>query len=158
MFLKKFLTLKSSMLSGKTYGFTLIELLVVVAIIGLLATVVSNAVGASRISARDARRLQNIRQIKTGMDLYFTNGGGYPPASLFVSGTQLLCDTTPIMIIPSDPVPSSVYTYTETGGIVPGCGRPDLTLGYLVQFTLEKDGITYTMNEDGQFNPSVPEL
>lgn len=59
-------------------GFTLIELLVVVAIIGMLSSVVLAALDAARASARDARRQQDIKQIQTAMELYYSANGSYP--------------------------------------------------------------------------------
>lgn len=58
-------------------GFTLIEMLVVVAIIGLLASVVVVGLGSSRTKARDSKRIADIHQLQTLMELNYTNSGGY---------------------------------------------------------------------------------
>lgn len=59
-------------------GFTLIELLVVIAIIGLLSTVVLASLDAARANARDSARKQDLRQIQTAFELYYTDSGQYP--------------------------------------------------------------------------------
>lgn len=62
----------------KNKGFTLIELLVVIAIIGILSAVVLVSLNSARQKSRDARRLSDIRQIQTAMELYYNDNGAYP--------------------------------------------------------------------------------
>lgn len=62
----------------KDLGFTLIELLVVIAIISLLSSVVLASLSGARSSARDARRLQDMKQIQTALEMYYNNNGQYP--------------------------------------------------------------------------------
>ncbi len=62
-------------------GFTLIELLVVIAIIGLLASVVLLSLNSARAKSRDAKRLADVRQIASAMELYFNDSGAYPAAT-----------------------------------------------------------------------------
>ena len=59
-------------------GFTLIELLVVIAIIGLLASVVLLALNSARAKSRDAKRLADVRQIASALELYFNDKSAYP--------------------------------------------------------------------------------
>ncbi|MFA5184657.1 MAG: prepilin-type N-terminal cleavage/methylation domain-containing protein [Patescibacteria group bacterium] len=60
-------------------GFTLIELLVVIAIIGLLSTLSILALNSSRSRARDAKRVHDMRQLATALEVYFDKYGHYPP-------------------------------------------------------------------------------
>jgi type II secretion system protein G len=62
----------------KSSGFTLVELLVVIAIIGLLSSVVLVSLNNSRAKARDARRITDLKQIQTALELYYDTSGQYP--------------------------------------------------------------------------------
>ncbi len=59
-------------------GLTLIEVLVVIAIIGILAAVISvNAVESGKIS-RDAKRQADLRMLQSAVELYKNKNGQYP--------------------------------------------------------------------------------
>ena len=55
-------------------GFTLIELLVVIAIIGLLSSLAMVNLNSARAKARDARRLSDIKQLSTILEIQATEG------------------------------------------------------------------------------------
>ena len=67
-------------------GFTLIELLVVIAIIGLLATLSVVALNNARERARDSRRVSDIKQIQTALELHFNENNHYPATDSITSG------------------------------------------------------------------------
>lgn len=70
----------------KSKGFTLIELLVVISIIGLLASVVLVSLNGARIKARDARRIADLKQITTALELYASDNGYYPSTGSVAGG------------------------------------------------------------------------
>lgn len=69
-------------------GFTLIELLVVIAIIGFLASAVLAGMNDAKASARDAKRMLELKQIETALTMYKNKTGAYP--STANSGTGSL--------------------------------------------------------------------
>lgn len=109
-------------------GFTLIELLVVVAIIGLLSTLAVVALGSARLRARDSKRLSDLKQVQTALELYYTDNNAYPTAATAVtlgngsyqclnsSGWAAAGCANPYMgLVPRDPG-SNNYQYTSANG------------------------------------------
>jgi type II secretion system protein G len=102
-------------------GFTLIELLVVVAIIGMLSSVVLSSLNTARGNARDARRLADMKQIRTALELFHNEYGRYPdsteglPSGGETIGTGGAIDTALqpfINPVPKDPLhDGSTYYY-----------------------------------------------
>ncbi|MBU0721873.1 type II secretion system GspH family protein [Patescibacteria group bacterium] len=114
----------------KQRGFTLIELLVVIAIIGLLATLAVVALNNARMKSRDAKRISDVKQIQTALELYFNDQSSYPVTAT-ISGTCLsstngfaaaCAGTTYMSIVPTASVPvdtgctaaQNTYTYVST--------------------------------------------
>lgn len=104
----------------KQKGFTLIELLVVIAIIGLLSTLAVVALNNARAKSRDARRISDIKQIQTALELYYNDAGEYPSsinAPISYSGTAYMA-TTPTNPTPVNDGPclaGQSYAYTQDG-------------------------------------------
>jgi prepilin-type N-terminal cleavage/methylation domain-containing protein len=146
----------------KSKGFTLIELLVVVAIIGILATVVLSSLSSARESARDAKRLNDVKTIQTALEMYANdNGGRYPiPMTMWAgSHTDSWANLESILgtTLPVDPLNSSdgdkaaavdgeyVYSYFARNHGWLCRGR-----AYMIVFNLEgkkgdgdNDGVTF---------------
>ncbi len=76
-------------------GFTLIELLVVIAIIALLSTIAGVALNSARQKGRDAKRVADIRQIQTALELGFDSALDFPghatSVALGATGFGKLC-------------------------------------------------------------------
>ncbi|NCB21105.1 MAG: prepilin-type N-terminal cleavage/methylation domain-containing protein [Clostridia bacterium] len=113
-------------MKNKSKGFTLIELLVVIAIIGILSTLSVVALNSARARARDAKRISDIRQVQTALEMYHSENNDYPPTPTSVglpaelaSGTTPLLNSLPKAPLPADSACSSantyVYTYTNQG-------------------------------------------
>jgi len=77
-------------------GFTLIEMLVSISIIALLSSVILTAVNSARKNARDSKRISSIRELQTGLELFYTTYGYYPISdeqSGLEAGTGIFWDT-----------------------------------------------------------------
>ncbi len=71
----------------KKRGFTLIELLVVIAIIGILATLAVVALQQARSRARDSKRVADMKQLQTALELFFNENSRYPTTDEWNSGS-----------------------------------------------------------------------
>lgn len=102
-------------------AFTLIELLVVIAIIGLLSTISIISLNQARSKARDARRVADMHQLVTAINMYYSVHGEYPPISGdYVAGVDkstvanfmgILIDEDLISSSPKDPWNNKNYFY-----------------------------------------------
>lgn len=114
-------------------AFTLIELLIVIAIIGLLSTLSILALNSARARARDARRVSDVKQSKTALEMYYNENDTYPGAL-----SQLTTTSPPLMrVLPVAPTPvdgscttaQNTYTYALQSGSS-GSGSASYTLTY----------------------------
>ena len=106
----------------KQRGFTLIELLVVIAIIGLLSTLAVVALNNARMKSRDAKRISDVKQVQTALELYYNDANLYPTAL----GTSIVSGSVTYMAaVPTNPSPRTDgspacadvdYAYTQTSG------------------------------------------
>ena len=121
-------------------GFTLIELLVVIAIIGLLSTLAVIALGSAREDARDLKRLSDVKQVQSALELYYVDNNAYPTEAVAITlgspSASCLNDdgfTTAGCAEPlykeqvqADPLSGQNYTYESEDGT-----------SYTINFTLE---------------------
>ena len=87
-------------------GFTLIELLVVVVIIGVLSAWAIYALSNARVKSRDAKRVADMRQLVSALDLYYNDSGIYP-TSVNPGNSLTYGSTTYLAVVPSNPTPNN---------------------------------------------------
>ena len=121
----------------KKQGFTLIELLVVIAIIGLLSTLAVVALNNARQKARDAKRVSDIKQIQTALELYFNDASAYPTTitePISYSGTAYMAAT------PTNPSPVNdgdcPSTWVDKNGFAYDYSQDDSGASYTITFCL----------------------
>ena len=109
------------MKNNKKQAFTLIELLVVIAIIGILATLAVVSLQNARARARDSKRIADVKQMQTALELYFNDWNAYP--STVTPGGSISSGTTYMATVPTAPTPndgscstaSNTYIYAVVG-------------------------------------------
>ena len=130
----------------KQKGFTLIELLVVIAIIGLLSTLAVVALNNARQKSRDAKRVADVKQMQTALEIYYNDCGGYVTmAPGDASGMTAVgaCNGVTfgdfMALVPENPAPNddgsctadTEYQYAScTGGTCDGSGNASYIITY----------------------------
>ncbi len=136
------------MMNMNKKGFTLIELLVVIAIIGLLSTLAVVALGNAREKSRDAKRLSDLKQLQTALELYYTDQTAYPAGDNVTLGAGNFvclgsggfgaagCAGAYMGQVPADPLATQDYVYT--------LGNNTYTITATLETTMNglSDGIT----------------
>lgn len=98
----------------RSSGFTLIELLVVVTIIGILSSVGFAIYTSTQITARDAKRKQDLKAIATSLEVYHQYHNLYPAASVNSDSSvnwPNLINSNYIIVMPVDPLNTGTHTY-----------------------------------------------
>lgn len=124
-------------------GFTLIELLVVISIISLLSSVVFSSLGSARLRAKNIASIQQLKQIQTALEIYYTNHGQYPPSQSSPGwGPSLGMWTVECSVNPSISNPSGfLIPEIVADGLYSGVKNPSLDCSGGAY-----DGLTYGSN------------
>ncbi len=144
---------------NKQRGFTLIEMVVVIAVMGILMGLAFQGFTTIQANARDTRRVSDLRNVQTQLELYFARCGHYPTtsacgslsqpatgaalspwATLVGNSTTNLGLVTQPGEVPNDPIAVQSYQYAF---------GPN-GLSYIVAATMERRGpnraVTGTIN------------
>ncbi len=108
------------MQNSSSRGFTLIELLTVIAILSILAALIFGNFVTTIKKARDNRRKQDLSQVKTALELYFSDIGLYPTTHPTLEGglpwgsslTNSIGTKTYMKKLPQEPSKNSGYNYS----------------------------------------------
>ncbi len=111
---------------GGTSGFTLIEILIVVAIISILASIVLVGIGPTEQLGRDARRISDLHEVQTALELYYAKCGYYPGGAVdgnshctgiqqigyATLATNIVASNLGVQSMPNDPQSGKKYYYS----------------------------------------------
>ncbi|KND48516.1 MAG: hypothetical protein AB200_02195 [Parcubacteria bacterium C7867-005] len=160
-------------------GFTLIELMVVISIISLLTSVSLSALNVAKMRSRDARRIEDFKQIQLALELYRDDFGYYPGSNCgwdcngyrysYISGVStsawdaLANDLLPyIKVLPKDPINAACTPWTIAGAChsytYGNVGRNNNPHGYDLTARLEDPNSPYRCGVKGYrfyFNDST---
>lgn len=102
---------------SERHGFTLIELLIVVAIIGILAAIISIVYVGAQEKSRDSKRKADLQSVASALTLFYNDKKGYiarggtiddvvdgPRSAFPVNGLIQLSEQGYLSFIPSDPL------------------------------------------------------
>ncbi|MFH1956704.1 MAG: prepilin-type N-terminal cleavage/methylation domain-containing protein [Patescibacteria group bacterium] len=126
----------------KNKGFTIIELMVVVAIIGILAALITISFSDAKAKSRDSRRMEDLKSISNALNLYYSQNHRFPDtggSDVELDGTVVNDSVSPELVannsMPApirDPLsPGTDYVYNSPSG----------GLDYTITFCLETNSI-----------------
>ena len=137
-------------------GFTLIEMLIVVAVIGILSSVLLNALGPAKDKAKDARIIQEVNQVRalaeTLYDGTYKNLETLPKAEIQNINLKSLADDITLQggqLVIRKPSLNSYITYSKLNVMVGTADVPQINY-YCVDAT-GRSG--YTINDQALTNP-----
>lgn len=108
-------------------GFTFIELMLVIAIMGILAVLITGNYVTSLKRGRDARRKGDLEQIQRALEMYYEDKTAYPLTAHFSFGDRFYDDSDRsgsydankdqlyMDSVPNDPLNSQTYGYSSDG-------------------------------------------
>ncbi|PIR96552.1 MAG: hypothetical protein COT92_00460, partial [Candidatus Doudnabacteria bacterium CG10_big_fil_rev_8_21_14_0_10_42_18] len=112
---------------------------VVIAIIGLLASVVLLALNSARAKSRDAKRLADMRQIASAMELFFNDRSSYPTTGIVNGAPMTTANMTTAGLVPSyiGSIPDAPQPYDT-----PGCSSQTENA---YKYSVFNSGASYTI-------------
>jgi prepilin-type N-terminal cleavage/methylation domain-containing protein len=126
-------------------GFTLIEILVAATIIAILSVI--GVVSYTRINmrSRDAKRISDLEQVRSALEMYRTDKGFYPGSSTefnpLSTDLAVLVSSDPAYMpaIPTDPKSTSTTTIPYYYSPLVPMGTPTRYYGYCICAKLENN-------------------
>jgi prepilin-type N-terminal cleavage/methylation domain-containing protein len=101
-------------------GYSLVEMLIVIAVIGILAVVVTVNLKKMSGKARDVKRFTDISTVRKALELYNFQYNDYPETDSFQVGHTLMVDNRRLIKFPSNPwgadgpcLPNTQYQYVK---------------------------------------------
>jgi len=104
----------------KFRGFTLVEILIVIAILGILLGIVFVSFSGARASARDAVRMNDLRNLEKILEVYKISHNRYPTSSVdfLIAGYAWGSSWENYGVLPKDPLsPRQDYVYVSDDGL-----------------------------------------
>lgn len=118
-------------------AFTLLEIMIVIAIMGILATLISGNLINSMKRGRDAKRKEDLHQIQKALEMYYEDNSAYPVTLTFGSALthpDASLNRIYMQKLPTDP--SSNYSYKYFGDMLSGSAKVN---AYRLYSALEND-------------------
>lgn len=138
-------------------GFTLVEMLMVVFVIAILAGMILPRLTQAPVRARDARRISDLHNIQSMLELYFSIYAAYPLASgnnaqgggTWEDFANVLKNSIKTSRVPDDPKPGSHYFYCVPSDASESSPPQDYILGAVLETPSPADDPNLKNDIDG---------
>ncbi len=141
------------MKSVQKLGYTIIELLVVIGVIAVLSSIVVVSFNSSRIKSRDTKRVVDIKNIQTALELYYYRNKSYPnaitPGQAFAENGVTYMSSIPLNPSPRNDgnCPNSDYAYTALNS------NQSYTINFCLKQSTGSVGAGINIASPGAINP-----
>ncbi|MFH1522934.1 MAG: type II secretion system protein GspG [Patescibacteria group bacterium] len=108
-------------------------ILFVIFFVSIISTIAVVALNNARLKSRDARRISDIKQVQTALELYYNDNDKYPVVDSWKElAREIRKKPTYMSSLPQDPLGRDKYRYTYQSR--------DSGQDYLIRFELEEKG------------------
>ncbi len=143
------------MIKTNKKGFTLIEMAIVLLIIGILAGFLLTNLGGQTVTARDTRRIGDMRNVAAYLANYFSKKSYFPATTTWDNLEAELRKEKVVVKLPRDPVKARSYQYYPCSSVTTTVNATTAVDHFILKASLEQSSSTAPALYDSSYNSTT---